>query len=162
MPHGVDVRKAHQHDLAVLLSLYGELAEGDPAREPAGPDAAGATLEAMLSDQCRHPCVGLLDGQVVGAAELVIVSGLTHRGRPWAVVENVIVAGHARRRGVASAMVRHLLDTAQRAGCYKAQLHSGKQRVEAHALYRHLGFAPVAEGFKYYLDDTAPRWHDPG
>jgi len=40
----------------------------------------------------------------------------------------------------------------QVANCYKVQLHSGKQRSEAHAFYRSLGFNVVAEGFKVYLD----------
>jgi hypothetical protein len=45
------------------------------------------------------------------------------------------------------------LQFAQVANCYKVQLHSGKQRAEAHAFYRSLRFNAVAEGFKVYLDE---------
>jgi ribosomal protein S18 acetylase RimI-like enzyme len=68
--------------------------------------------------------------------------------------ENVIVSGEIRGRGAGSALLEHLLNLARASGCYKVQLHSGKQRVDAHRLYRRLGFRPVAEGFKLYFDDT--------
>jgi GNAT superfamily N-acetyltransferase len=49
-------------------------------------------------------------------------------------------------------LMRYAIDAAQTAGCYKVQLHSGKQRAaEAHEFYRRVGFAAVAEGFKLYL-----------
>jgi len=73
---------------------------------------------------------------------------------PWAVVENVIVSGEIRGRGAGTALLEHLLKLVPAAGCYKVQLHSGKQRVDAHRPYRRLGFWTVAEGFKLYFDDT--------
>jgi ribosomal protein S18 acetylase RimI-like enzyme len=80
---------------------------------------------------------------------------------PWAIIENVIVAADAQRRGVATAMLEHLIEIAERAGCYKVQLHSGKQRTDAHLLYRRLRFAAVAEGFKRYFDNTTRLWPGP-
>ena len=70
------------------------------------------------------------------------------------MVENVIVSEKIRGRGAGTALLEHLLNFARAIGCYKVQLHSGKQRVDAHRLYRRLGFRPVAEGFKLYFDDT--------
>ena len=61
---------------------------------------------------------------------------------------------HAQRgSGVGSAVLEHLLAIARQAGCYKVQLLSGKHRQRAHRFYRAIGFEPVAEGFKLYLDD---------
>ena len=109
---------------------------------------------AIASDRAGHLCVATDGDNVVGAAELIIVPNLTHRARPWAVIENVIVNESIRGRGVGTALLEHLIDLARVSGCYKVQLHSGKQRVDAHRLYRRVGFAPVAEGFKLYFDDT--------
>ncbi len=60
----------------------------------------------------------------------------------------------SRGQGAGTALLMHLINSAQDSGCYKVQLHSGKQRVDAHRLYRRVGFGPVAEGFKLYFDDT--------
>lgn len=155
------VRRATAVDLSDLLALYTELAEGDPARAPANSDTAASALASVLADPARHLCVGVLGGQVVGTAELILIRSLPHHGRPWGVIENVIVADTARRNGVATAMLQHLIDLAERAGTYKVQLHSGKQRTDAHVLYRRVGFDAVAEGFKRYFDDTKRAWSEP-
>ena len=148
------VRDAEERDLEQLLGLYGELSEGDVARMPADVKVSRVVLARIISDRRRHLCVAEYGNKVVGSAELIVIDGLTHRAMPWAVVENVIVSGGIRGRGAGTALLEHLLNLARASGCYKVQLHSGKQRVDAHRLYRRLGFRPVAEGFKMYFDDT--------
>lgn len=148
------VRQAEERDLERLLGLYGELAEGDAARAPAGADVSRDVFTTILSDRSRHLCVATDADAVVGAAELVVVPNLTHGARPWAVIENVIVTEAIRGRGAGTALLEHLIDLARASGCYKVQLHSGKQRMGAHRLYRSVGFAPVAEGFKLYFDEA--------
>lgn len=150
------VRNAEERDLEQLLRLYWELAEGDDARAPADADASRQTFTAIASDDSRHLCVAAVGDGVVGAAELIIVPNLTHHARPWAVIENVIVDEANRGRGAGAALLEHLIDIARASGCYKLQLHSGKQRLDAHRLYRRAGFLPVAEGFKLYFDDNRP------
>jgi GNAT superfamily N-acetyltransferase len=149
------VRRAEQRDLDALLSLYAELAEGDAARLPGERTHAAAVLAAALGDPQRSLLVAELEGVVVGAADLLVVPNLTHRGEPWAIVENVVVATAARRGGVGRALLTHVIALARSAGCYKLQLLSAKHRVEAHAFYASLGLEPHAEGFRLYLDATA-------
>ena len=148
------VRDAEERDLEQLLGLYGELSEGDVARMPADVEVSRVVLARIISDRQRHLCVAEYGNEVVGSAELIVIDGLTHGAMPWAVVENVIVSEEIRGRGAGTALLDHLLNLARASGCYKVQLHSGKQRVDAHRLYRRLGFRPVAEGFKLYFDDT--------
>lgn len=94
----------------------------------------------------------MLDGRIVGSADLAIMPNITHRGTPWGIVENVIVASSARRRGAARALFTEIERIARAAGCHKVGLLSGKQRAEAHDLYRSVGYEPVSEGFKLYFD----------
>lgn len=148
------IREAEQRDLGQLLGLYRELADGDPARVPSDAGASLDVFTAIANDRSRHLCVATDGAHVVGAAELIVVSNLTHQGRPWAVIENVIVSEAVRGCGAGTALLEHLIDIARDSGCYKVQLHSGKQRVDAHRLYRRVGFGPVAEGFKLYFDET--------
>jgi GNAT superfamily N-acetyltransferase len=123
---------------------------------PADAEDSRQLLSDIIADRSRHLCVVAYGADVVGAAELVVVPNLTHHARPWAVVENVIVTKSARGNWAGTALIEHLVNVACARGCYKVQLHSGKQRADAHRLYRRLGFVPVAEGFKLYFDNTAP------
>jgi GNAT superfamily N-acetyltransferase len=149
----VSVRVARPDDLDALLSLFQELADSRDSAAPADRASSESILADILEDPRRRLLVATVDGHVVGTADLVLVGNLTHQARPWAVVENVIVASGVRRRGVGRALMEHLLDVARSTGCYKLQLLSGKQRAEAHRLYRTLGLDAVAEGFKIYFED---------
>lgn len=147
----IAVRPARAGDLADLLALYAELADGrTPPAE--GPEAA-RLLDQILRDTARTLLVATAGGRVAGTADLAVVANLTHRGRPWATVENVVVARSLRGGGVGSALLERAVALARAAGCYKIQLMSRKERVDAHRFYRRLGFEPAAEGFRLHLAD---------
>jgi GNAT superfamily N-acetyltransferase len=147
------IRPAALSDLSALLSLYEELAGAKIAAIGGDLASSEPLLAEILADPRRTLMVAILDDQPVGTADLLIVPNLTHRGEPWAIVENVIVASHARRAGVGRTLLEHLIGLAHEAGCYKLQLVSGKHRTEAHAFYRSMGLDAVAEGFKIYFDE---------
>ncbi len=147
------IRRAVATDLERLLGLYQELSDVPEESEPTTGAEARAALAAALADRSRHLVVATVNGDVVATADLLIVQNLTHGARPWGIVENVVVTNAQRGSGVGSAVLEHLLAIARQAGCYKVQLLSGKHRQRAHRFYRAIGFEPVAEGFKLYLDD---------
>jgi GNAT superfamily N-acetyltransferase len=150
---GILIRGATQSDLGSLLALYEELAGAKITAAPSGEGEGRAVLAEILADPSRELAVAVVDGQLVGTADLLVVANLTHRGEPWAIVENVVVSALARRRGVGKALMEHLLADARARGCFKVQLLSGKHRAEAHAFYRSIGLSAVAEGFKIYFDE---------
>jgi GNAT superfamily N-acetyltransferase len=147
------VRRASQSDLAALLSLYEELAGSKLTAAPGDRSSSEPLLAEILADPRRELTVALRDRRLVGTADLLIVTNLTHHGQPWAIVENVIVTASAQRIGVGRALLGHLIDLARASGCCKLQLISGKHRAEAHAFYRSMGLVAVAEGFKLYFDE---------
>jgi GNAT superfamily N-acetyltransferase len=147
------VRRALQADLGALLPLYQELADSRITAAPADRASSEPLLAEILADPRRQLAVATVEGQLVGTADLLVVRNLTHRGEPWAIVENVIVARAFRRMGVGRALMEHLIEHARVAGCCKLQLLSAKHRAEAHDFYRSFGLEAVAEGFKIYLDD---------
>jgi len=152
------VRSARVSDLEDLLALYAELADSPSEATPANHPAAPGVLAAMLADPARRLVVATVDGVLVGTADMLIAQNLTHRARPWAIVENVVVSAGRRRTGVGETVMEHLIGIAREAGCYKIQLLSGDHRAEAHAFYRAIGFESVAAGFKLYLDGSrGPR-----
>ena len=96
-----------------------------------------------------------LDGRLIGTVDVLIAPNLTHHARPWALVENVVVAAGARRCGAGTALMLRAIELAREAGCYKVNLISGNQRSGAHAFYRSLGFEATGHGFKTYLFERA-------
>ncbi len=92
------------------------------------------------------------NGVAVGTATLLLLPNLTYDCQPSAIVEAVVVDVAYRRRGIATAMMRHMLDGTNAAGCNKIQLLSHKRHVRdgAHRLYTALGFTAEAEGFRLY------------
>ncbi len=147
------VRRAVESDLDPLLSLYSELAGDRRTAAPGDRSSSGPLLAQIIADPARELAVALRDGRLVGTADMLIVPNLTHRGEPWAIVENVIVAAAERRGGAGRALMEHLIELARAAGCCKLQLISAKHRAEAHDFYRSMGLAAVAEGFKIYFDE---------
>jgi GNAT superfamily N-acetyltransferase len=141
------------HDLDTVVTLARQLAEGRHDAMPAdGPDVLARFTE-ICSQPNRSLLVAAVAENVLGMADLVVVANLTHGGRPWAIVENVIVDENCRNGGIGRALMGEALARAERAGCYKVQLLSRKNRSGAHAFYARLGFEASAEGFRRYLGD---------
>lgn len=120
---------------------------------------AEEVVDAALFDPRRTLLVATIDDEVVGTADLVIVSNLTHGGRPWAVVENVVVEEARRQQGIGRALLDEIGALTEAAGCYMVQLLSLDHRREAHAFYASVGYAPVARGFRRYLEGFGPSGH---
>jgi GNAT superfamily N-acetyltransferase len=148
----IQVRAATPDDLAALLTLYRELTDGTPSAGSGDRETSRAALDRVLAHPDRHLLVAVLDGRVIGTADLAITPNITHRGTAWGIVENVIVASEARRLGAGRALFAEIERIAKAAGCHKLGLLSGKQRTEAHSFYRSVGYEPVCEGFKLYFD----------
>ena len=145
------VRPARHGDLDAVLRLLDDLRWD--AHQDAGlpPERIARTWASILGQDGRCVLVAEVAGEIVGTADLLIVANLTHDLRPWAIVEHVAVAPHARRRGIGRELMAEAVARAEAAGCHKIQLLSRKERSEAHRFYEAVGFEPVAERFRRYL-----------
>ena len=145
------MRAAAPRDLDALAGLYEQLtgALEEPAPDPQ-PDPR-RVLAQIMADPARSLLVAELDGELVGTVDVLIAPNLTHHAQPWALVENVVVAERARRRGAGRALMLRAIAIARDAGCYKVNLISGNERTGAHEFYRSLGFEAIGQGFKTYL-----------
>ncbi|MFF0717718.1 GNAT family N-acetyltransferase [Verrucosispora sp. NA02020] len=143
------VRTATEDDLAALLGLYAELHPDDPVLPP---ERAARIWREIAGQPGRTVLVAVRDGAVVGTVDGVVVANLTRGGRPFMLVENVIVTHAARRLGVAGRLFDTVVDLARTAGCYKVQLLSRVDRLHAHRFYESCGLRPTAQGYRLYLD----------
>jgi ribosomal protein S18 acetylase RimI-like enzyme len=77
--------------------------------------------------------VAAVDGQVIGFGRL------SRLGRA-AEISDLIVAPHARGRGVGAALIGHLIEQARALGIERVEIGAAARNLRALALYRRLGF----------------------
>ncbi len=143
------IRRASEADVPALLALFGELHPGDPA-PPAR--AAAEAWRAIEGQSGRVVLLAESDGVAAGTIDCATLPNLTRGARSFMLVENVVVAATHRRSGVGAALMEAAFAVARQANCYKVQLLSRSGRGAAHAFYESLGFRPVAQGYRRYLD----------
>ena len=106
---------------------------------------------ARMTAQGQRVLVAEDDGRIAGALVLAIVENITHKGTPYAIIENVIVDEAARGKRHGEALIEQAVEEARQAGCYKVSLTSNKRRGEAHRFYERLGFVQTHEAFRIDL-----------
>lgn len=149
----LNIRRATADDLPQLVALLQQESLDEPREDPSTP-LPGAYHEAftqIAADPRQHLLIAETPAQLVGSVVLIIVPNLSYHGRPWALLENMIVDEARRGRRIGEALVRHAENLARDAGCYKLTLTSNKRRTDAHRFYERLGFARTHEGFRIDL-----------
>jgi GNAT superfamily N-acetyltransferase len=146
------VRAADRSDGQAVMGLLAQLHPGFPP----DPGMADRVVDAAVSDPHRTLLVATVDAEVVATGDLIVVPNMTHGGHPWAVVENVVVDEAWRHRGIGRALFDEIDALTRAADCYMVQLLSLDHRHEAHAFYAAIGYAPLARGFRHYLDGFGP------
>lgn len=133
MTREVAVRDLGVGDAGALVALYGHLNPGDA---PPSPEAVRAVF---AHPGLRHFGV-FSGGELVASCNLAVVPNLTRGGRPYGVIENVVAHADHRGRGHGQAVVRHAVDAAWEAGCYKVVLTTSRTDPAVWAFYERCGF----------------------
>jgi GNAT superfamily N-acetyltransferase len=115
----------------------------------------GGPDDSLSADEALEPpagafFVGYVDGVAVAMGGWRRRSDVAAFGRhESAEIKRMFVVPHARRRGHARAMLRHLEQTARAAGADLMVLETGTMQPEAIALYEADGYARI-DDFGYY------------
>lgn len=141
------IRTATAADLPALLRLLAQLNE---TPQPLS-DAHRKAFDDVAADPRQQLLVVEDGGALLATAVLAVIPNIGHGGRPWAIIENVVVDEPARGRGVGEMLIRHIVEQARAAGCYKVALTSRAFRTDAHRFYERLGFERTSAGFRYTL-----------
>ena len=146
-PH---IRDAHEADLPRIVELLAQLSLDAPREWPDEPLPASylAAFEEIVADRRQRLLVVEAQGRIVGSAALIIVPNMSRQGRPYAIIENIVIDTDARGAGYGGKLVRYAIEEARKAGCYKLSLTSNKRRPDAHRFYERLGFQATHEGYR--------------
>ena len=146
-------RTAEVHDFRAVQGLLHQL----------NPDGGAlSTTSAQWALLLLHPgtSVWLADnGEPVACMTLHILPNLTYAAAPYALIENVVTREDHRGQGIGRELMRHVLDRADSAGCYKVMLLTGGERG-AKAFYQACGFSETLKtGMVMYRNHAdAAKW----
>jgi GNAT superfamily N-acetyltransferase len=145
------IRKARLSDLPALVHLYDHLRGGlgYVKKKPmeVTPQHRQA-LARMLKDKHSQVLVVLNRGKVVGTCTLYILNRVYWQGKPWGILDSIVVAETSQGQGLGSVLIRHAIKLCKKAGCVQLNLTSNTQRTRAHIFYESLGFERSYIGFK--------------
>ena len=133
----MNIRQAEASDLSGLLELYTQLHD-NPLPEKS--EALSALWETILRDRSQHLIVAEADGKIVSSCVLIIVPNLTHRQRPYALIENVVTDRAYRKQGLAGACLARAKEIAGQNACYKIMLLTGSKENATLDFYRNAGY----------------------
>ncbi len=153
----IPVRLAERGDVTSLLDVLPQISS---RRDSLSATTLGVEESTRIFDQmCSHGNVHIIVAQerltetIVGALTIVIVPNLTYGGRPWSVIENVVVRREWRGKGIGKQLMDFAVDLAKDRHCYKTQLLSGANDNQV-GFYRSAGFDDAnSRGFKRYFVD---------
>lgn len=135
------IRKAGKEDLEGIIALLSQLS---PPKQ--GEKIDNKTGQAILKNIIANPdyclCTAKIGDVLAGTATLLIQLNLSHGGKPYAHVENVVTDVRFRGRGIGLAMVKFLISQASERGCYKIILNCESKNIH---FYRRCGFHETGE-----------------
>lgn len=85
----------------------------------------------------HYALVAVLDGEIVGTAMVLVKRGFIHGCAKAAIIEDVVTRAGFEGRGIATALMRRLEETAADLGCYKDMLYCSEENVP---FYEKLGY----------------------
>lgn len=149
----ITLRPATRADVPAIVGMLADDPLGSQRErfETPLPDCYLQAFDVIEQSPADHLIVAERDGMVIGVLQLTIIQYLTFQGRKRALVEGVRVRRDARSAGVGRMMFEWAIARARDAGCHLVQLTSDKQRPDAHAFYKALGFVASHEGMKLHL-----------
>jgi len=136
------IREATHSDLTGINRLYLQLNPDDPALADGRDEQV---LERILSSDLLVLFLGLIHDDIVATCYLNLIPNLSRNASPYGIIENVVVDSALRNSGHGKAIMKHALDIAWQAGCYKVMLQTGSKRESTHNFYKACGFSADAK-----------------
>jgi GNAT superfamily N-acetyltransferase len=131
--HRVTIRLATQRDTDAIAPLLGQLGY------PASAGELGERIERLTDRPDGEVLIAELDGDVVGLAAYQLIDVL-ERPDPQCRITSLVVDDRFRRRGVAYALLHTIEEAARDFGCFRLEVTTHPDRVEALAFYLASGF----------------------
>jgi GNAT superfamily N-acetyltransferase len=130
---------ARLEDLEQLVELLGLLFDDEEEFAPDA-DKQRRAMQAILSDPGVGRSFVAREGERIVAMANLLYTVSTAEGGRAALFEDLVVVPERRGRGIGSALLRHVIDSARKEGLTRITLLTDRGNKRAQALYRKMGF----------------------
>lgn len=131
------IRLITYEDLSGLLTLYTQLHDNPMPELSQG---LNELWELIIHDKNHNIIIAEADGKIVSSCVLIVIPNLTHRQRPYALIENVITDENYRKQGLAAACLNFAKEIAVSEHCYKIMLLTGSKQESTLRFYEQAGY----------------------
>jgi ribosomal protein S18 acetylase RimI-like enzyme len=147
----VEVRTAARADLPQILEVLDKLSRFDDISAAKQYSPIHFNFERILRNDDYNLAVAVVKERntpslcyekVVSTAMLLVQINLTHNGRPYGHIENVVTLPEYRNQGFARMLVNHLINVCKSRDCYKIILDCKEENM---AFYKKVGFEGTGE-----------------
>ncbi len=135
------IKKARFEDLPSLLDILYQLSPLEQL-EAIKRNNIYESFSNIIKNDDYYLMVAEIDGKLVGTATLLIQQNLTHHGRPYGHIENVVTDYKFQGLGIGCILVKYLIGIARLRNCYKIILNCNEKNVE---FYQKCGFMKTEE-----------------
>lgn len=108
-------------------------------------------IQKIVEDENYYLLVAVLNREIVSTATMLIQKNITHNGRPYAHIENVVTDKEYRKMGLGKSILSELIDIARHLNCYKIILNCSLKNSH---FYENVGFVLTEE-----VEMRLELWH---
>ncbi len=143
--HNMNIRKVVLEEIEDVLTLIDEY---DRAKSPWPDEHEIASIYSSLIESGGCVIGAFENNKLVGTCTVNICPNFSWSGRPYAIIENVIVSEKFRNKGIGKAILVYSKEMAEKIGCYKVALMTGSKHESTLRFYEAAGFTANKVGFQ--------------
>jgi GNAT superfamily N-acetyltransferase len=132
-----------KEEIPELLELYKELGDFEMDLEE-----SKKAYDKMLSDENYYLLVAKEDDKIIGTVLGIVCHSLLILGKPFMVVEDVVVKEEYRRQGIGKKLFEEIDKISHERECLYSILVSSGHRKNAHVFYENQGYNDEVKGFR--------------
>ncbi|MEX0963924.1 MAG: GNAT family N-acetyltransferase [Pseudohongiellaceae bacterium] len=142
---GVQIRPLPANDLSRAMNLISEL-ELTEERKLRENDIRG--IYSKINAAGGAVLAAYRGSKIVGTCTLNVCANLSWSGRPYGVIENLIVTKDERSRGIGKSLLLFARRLAESKNCYKVTLMTKEKGSDSDSFYRSVGFSSDEIGYQ--------------
>lgn len=148
---GLVIREATLDDMGIVRALQVHLYFDKEKYNKESKEYSGLFEKGyheLLDNDLTTLQVAELDGKVIGCNILIKEICVSTQGRPFAIIDDMVVDEPYRNRGVGAALVKASIEKAKEWGCIGVIVSSKLERKRAHKFYKDMGFEECYKTFR--------------
>ena len=147
----VRIREVNLEDTEQLIGLYHELLPWDILDFKTSQEI----LEQIIHNDQYHIFLLEVNKQIIATCTLVIIHNLTHQGKPYGIIENVVTDRQYRGEKYGEILLKEVITFAKKEGCHKLMVQTRRKELYVKKFYKKCGFSDEqCTGFILNFEET--------